>query len=325
MSTFARIICRFPLSGPLGLTEVQNLRPVDVFIHSSPHSGSTWLGYVLGSGGETAFVGELYRAWDAQDRVPCTICASRGLQDCVLLGGIEHADPTSAFSTISERNRKRIIVDNSKRIEFTSHFIGRPDRDLKVVHLVKDPRSRWASLRRREPFDLDRCMDDWWTENNEIRQFTAARKIQTITVAYDIVAADPELELPAIFEFFGSSFSSSVLRYWEVDHHGYAANGASSSIIRHQNFSSPPAHFSTGDDLFYKAGFGRSFVDERWRSELPSGECEAILGSGRITSLLESLGFQLTPSGLERRAAQDGPLRRTAGSWAARLKSAIGF
>ena len=129
----------------------------------------------------------------------------RGLQDCVLLVGIEHADPTSAFSTISERNHKRIIVDNSKRIEFTRHFIGRPDRDLKVVHLVKDPMSRWASLRRREPCDLDRYMDDWWTENNEIRQFTAAPKIHTITVAYDIVAADSELELPAIFEFFGSS------------------------------------------------------------------------------------------------------------------------
>ena len=123
------------------------LRPADVFIHSSPHSGSTWLGYVLGSGRETAFVGELYRAWDAEDRVPCTVCASRGLKECVLLGGIEHANPSSVFSIISERSRKRIIVENSKRTEWTRLFVDKPGRELKVVHLVKDPRSRWASLR----------------------------------------------------------------------------------------------------------------------------------------------------------------------------------
>ena len=58
-------------------------------------------------------------------------------------------------------------------------------------------------------------MDEWCDENSEIRQFTTALNIPTITVAYDIVAARPELELPAIFKFFGSSYEPSVLRYWK--------------------------------------------------------------------------------------------------------------
>jgi hypothetical protein len=93
------------------------MRPVDVFIHSSPHSGSTWFGYVLGSGSETCFVGELYRAWDPQDRVPCTVCAAKGLSECVVLAGIEASHPTQAFDAISSRNGKRVIVENSKRLE----------------------------------------------------------------------------------------------------------------------------------------------------------------------------------------------------------------
>ena len=300
------------------------MKPADVFIHSSPHSGSTWLGYVLGSGSETAFVGELYRAWDAEDRVPCTLCASRGLAECTLLGGIEHAGPASIFSTISERSGKRVIVENSKRTAWTRQFIDQPDRDIRLVHLVKDPRSRWASLRRREPFNLNRCMDEWWHENQEIRQFTVTEKIPTITVAYDIVAAHPEVELPAMFEFFGSSYEPSVLRYWEVEHHGYAANGASSAIVRHQKVTNPPAHFSTGDDRFYNNMFGRSFVDERWRSELPPSECDAILQNDRVASLLRDLGFQLTPAGLERLDAHGRTLGETLRSWAGKIKRVVG-
>jgi len=159
------------------------LKPVDVFIHSSPHSGSTWLGYVLGSGRQTAFVGELYRAWDAQDHVPCTVCASRGLNECVTLGGIEAVAPKEAFAFISARNGKPVIVENSKRVEWTRQFIGRPGRETRIIHLVKDPRSRWASLRRREAADMNTCMMEWCRENQEIIDFTQATALPAMRVA----------------------------------------------------------------------------------------------------------------------------------------------
>ena len=91
-----------------------------------------------------------------------------------------------------------------------------------------------------------------------------------------------------------------MLRYREVDHHGFAANGASSAIVQHHKFSAPPHHFSTADDGYCRSMVGRTFVDERWRSELPADECDAILKNDRIGSLLQELGYRLTPRRLER-------------------------
>jgi hypothetical protein len=294
------------------------LKPVDVFIHSSPHSGSTWLGYVLGSGRQTAFVGELYRAWDAQDRVPCTVCASRGLDECVVLAGIEALAPQHAFDFIAARNGKDVIVENSKRVDWTRQFIGRAGRDARIIHLVKDPRSRWASLRRREAADMNTCMMDWCRENQEIIDFTQATGMPTMVAAYDLVAAQPETEIAALFGFFGATFDTSVLRYWEVEHHGFAANGASSAIIRHQQFVSPPKHFSTADDRFYEARFGQSFVDERWRTELPDAENEAILQNEQVRGILNCLGYGLTQTGMfrtSRAAGRESPFRSFLRRW----------
>jgi hypothetical protein len=276
------------------------LKPVDVFIHSSSHSGSTWLGYVLGSGQQAAFVGELSRAWDERRRVPCTVCASRGNEICPILGGIHNVTPVSAFPLLSARTGKTVIIDNSKDIEWTKQFVNHPDRDLRIVHLVKDPRSRWASLRRRGSTNLKDCIANWCVENQQIMKFTRSLNVKTYVAAYDIVAADQETEIAAIFDFLSMPFEVSALRYWDVDHHALAANGATSALVLHQKFSAPPSHFSTGDDSFYQNAFGRTFVDERWRSELPASENESILNNLLVGELLHGLGYCLTQGGIER-------------------------
>lgn len=283
------------------------MRAADVFIHSSPHSGSTWLGYTLGSGGDTAFVGELYRAWHLQDNVPCTVCASKGLRDCAILAGIDGTEPVAAFEHISARNGKRVIIESSKRLDWTRQFLNRSGRDTKIIHLIKDPRNRWASLRRREAAELNACIMDWCRENEEILDFVTETSVPAMAVAYDIVAADPEAELPALFRFFNSAFERRALKYWEVEHHGFAANGASSAIIQHNRFSAPPAHFATGDDRFYNTKFGQSFVDERWRAELPEEENEAILENRRVKDVLHRLGYRLTKEGIHRQQESGKP------------------
>jgi hypothetical protein len=281
-------------------TGLCEMRATDVFIHSSPHSGSTWLGYVLGSSQSSAFVGELYRAWDFGERVPCTVCASRGLPECIVLGGIENVEPERAFELISSRNGRPVIVENSKKLDWTCRFLNRSDRETKLVHVIKDPRSRWASLRRRVAADLEKCMADWCSENQQIIDFSIETGVSTKVVSYDIIAANPEVEFDELFRFLGIDFVDSALRYWEVEHHGYAANGASSALIKHQNFKSPPKHFSTGDDQFYAKNYGCSFVDDRWRAELPDEETEAILANKDVLELLDGLGYVLTKSAIYR-------------------------
>ena len=282
------------------LEKFRRSESTSVFIHSAPHSGSTWLGYVLGSGPETAFVGELYRAWSDTDRVPCTICAARGLHQCALLGGIENVDPKNAFAFISSRNYRRIIVENSKRLDWTERFVGHPSYTNKIIHLVQDPRNVWASVRRRGGTDLDGFLASWSNVNQEIAEFSRIHHVPTKTVVYDVVAAQPELEMQNLFDFIGARFERSVMQYWKVEHHGYAANGASSQVISHHQLASPPPHYATGDDQFYKGVLGNIFLDQRWIMELPASEKAAIVTNVEAQKILEAQGYCIHENGIDR-------------------------
>ena len=274
--------------------------PTGVFIHSAQHSGSTWLGYVLGSDHNAAFVGELYRAWSQTDRVPCTICAARGLQECVLLGGIEDTDPAQAFSFISARTKAAIIGDNSKRLDWTRRFTDRPDQAVKFVHLIQDPRNVWASVRRRGGDDIEGFLAGWCSRNRDIADFTFCHRVPAMTVVYDALAASPDTELQALFEFVGLKFHRDALRYWTVEHHGFAANGGSSSMIAHRRLTAPPAHYATGDDRFYESVFGRQFLDDRWKTELSGAEKDAIIGNPEVRRVFQDLGYHIGENGIDR-------------------------
>jgi hypothetical protein len=98
-------------------------------------------------------------------------------------------------------------------------------------------------------------------------------------------------------------FTTDSLSYWNVEHHGFAANGASDAILKAKAFPNVPGHFVTGDVAFYGENSQTLFHDQRWRSALESAELAAIENNAEVQNLLKSLGFALTDKGLAREAA----------------------
>ena len=291
--------------------------PKAIFVMSSHHSGSTWVGYVLGSAPEAAFVGEYFRAWSEELRVPCTICAASGLAECQILHGAEATPAHDAFRFAMERTGKPAIVENSKSLEWTRGFLGRSDVSPRFVLVVKDPRSWFASSRRRTAQDVHQAIARWCAENREYRDFLAARPGLGSTVAYDLLAEFPQREFASLFGACGLTYTDEALKYWTREHHGFAANGASDAILRGGKFASQPGHFRTGDDAFYDKRSQSLFRDDRWRSELTAAEDLAIRENREVAELLASLGFRLTKDGMGRIVLPTG--RR----WWSGLKSRI--
>jgi Sulfotransferase family len=273
------------------------------FILSSPQSGSTWIGYVLGSGPESAFVGEYNRAWKESIRVPCTICAARGLQSCEVLYDVEKEPAERAFDLAFARTGKRVIVDSSKELEWIRTFMISDSLDIRIVHLVRDPRGFFASVKRRAPVDVGEIMAHWSNENRKFCDFITASGLPSLTVSYGLAAESPESEFRRLFEFCGMKFTTDSLSYWNVEHHGFAANGASDAILKAKAFPNVPGHFVTGDVAFYGENSQTLFHDQRWRSALESAELAAIENNAEVQNLLKSLGFALTDKGLAREAA----------------------
>ncbi len=297
--------------------ESDNKTTTAVFVMSSWHSGSTWVGYVLGSAANAAFVGEYYRAWNEELRVPCTICAARGLSACEVLHDAETTPWQDAFRFAAERTRRQVIVENSKSLDWTRRFLGRPDISVFCVLVVKDPRSWFASLRRRSPQDLEGALERWCDENLSYRDFLAENPDSAVTVAYDLLTASPRSEFAALFAECGLRYSDDALAYWTREHHGFAANGASDALLRSDSAVAPPAHFKTGDDSFYGKHSRSLFRDERWRSELTEAENVSIREHPRVVETLGSLGYRLTEHGLER------AIRRSGQGWWRAVRSRI--
>jgi hypothetical protein len=271
-----------------------------LFVLSSRHSGSTWIGYVLGSAPESAFVGEYYRAWTESLRVPCTICAARGLPSCDVLYDVEKEPAERAFDLASARIKKRVIVDNSKEIEWIRTFRIGDGLDIRIVLLVRDPRGVFASVKRRGNSDLGAVMAHWSKENREFCNFITASGIPSAAVSYDLAAETPQREFRRLFEFCGMRFTKDSLSYWNVEHHGFAANGASDAILKGKGFPHVPGHFATGDTVFYGENSKTHFHDHRWHTALTSAECAAITSNVEVQNLLKRLGLVLTERGVAR-------------------------
>lgn len=268
-----------------------------VAILSSDRSGSTWLGYVLGSTPEAAFLGEFFRAWDPSLRVPCSWCAANGVAVCPVLDGLEAVPVKDAFAFAFSRVHRPVLIDSSKRISWIRGFLGGDSRyDIHLVHLIRDPRGWYASERRRQHLDLNTHLDRWTQEQKDIRSFLAESEVPFTTVFYEELAGSPVSEFRHLCGVLDIQFSSECLRYWRTSQHGFAANGASSLLM--SGCTDSPRIVLTGDDNYYHARREQFFVDKRWQLALTDQEIRIIEDHPQINELFSWYGRKLLPQAI---------------------------
>ncbi len=297
-------------------------RQTVVFILSCDWSGSTWVGYVLGSNPDSAFLGEFYRAWNDDLRQPCAWCAAHQISNCDILGDIERVPLESGFDVAFARTGSQTLVDTSKRVHWAERFL--PPGDLRfdtfLVHLIRDPRGWCASARRRLPEDLSNLCALWLRENLEIRNFIQLRNAPSVAIFYDELATSPETGFAELFSAIGGEFDPSSLKYWLKAHHAFAANGASSVVLR--SAPSKPNWLITGDDDFYRQNATQSLTDRRWQENLSEQGARAIREDPQIAGflklydrvLLSDRVYHLTPEDLRFVDQLEGKFVRTEGA-----------
>jgi hypothetical protein len=239
-----------------------------VFILSENRSGSQWLAYVLGSHQHAAYLGECRRWFTSPDHTACHFCAARGATDCEIFHGIQNTHRQGFFNFAFERTGRPILIDSSKRLDWAAHFVRDPRFQVKIIHLLRDPRGWFASERRRTPMSVPAAIRRWIRSNRQITDFIASYRLASHTAFYDDLAVDLERYFEPLCEFIGIPFETDALEYWNFDHHGPGGNGPAMNVTG----ESPRASIITGDDDFYRASFHRNFYDTRWLSQLNSIE-----------------------------------------------------
>ncbi len=260
------------------------------------------MGYVLGSLRGAAFLGEFYRGWDDALRQPCTMCAARRLDRCRVLQGVENVPVRQALEWAFDRTRARVLVDSSKVTEWIETASGgSANLDIVIVHLIRDPRGWLASRWRRAPaLDTGWLIRHWLDRNAAIREFADRHGYRHGTFLYDELSIAPMRGFGRLAKFCGLRFDKAALQYWDFEHHGFAANGATSAALPDGTSADRLPHFVTGDDAFYADQRKRLFVDMRWRSELSAEHVSLVSTDVEIRKLLLGCGAVMTELGLVR-------------------------
>ena len=249
-----------------------------VFILSERQSGSTWLSYVLGSHASASHLGEYRRPFTMPGHVACRLCEARS-QPCPIFHDIHSIPLERAFDYAFERLGSNCLIDCSKQLSWISRFAlgenGEPREnnfDLKVVHLLRDPRGWFASQLRRSPLAAVDAIATWQKTNREIAHLIQQHRLHALRVLYDDLTGRPADAFPRLCDFLGFDFQPAALHYWNKEHHGLGGNGAAFSLLG----SLPQAKVTTGDDAFYQQQSQQMFCDDRWRRELKSSDADFL-------------------------------------------------
>ena len=253
------------------------------FIVSEGRSGSTWLSYVLGSHTGAAHLGEYYRPFTMPGHVACRLCEARGRTECEILHGIENVPKEHAYDFAFERFHQPILIDASKILEWVVNFLHQERFQVRVIHLMRDPRGWFASEGRRDPALLpDVAITRWLDTNNKVIDLLASHHVPCFSVFYDDLAVHPERHFPPLCSFVGMRYESGALDYWNYEHHGLGGNGAAFNVIGKYE----GANVITGDNPFYRTNTQRHFYDTRWLRQLSGQQRRAFEQSAAVRDLL---------------------------------------
>jgi hypothetical protein len=126
----------------------------------------------------------------------------------------------SLASAVLERSGKRVFVDTARDHQRPKYLWQHPLLDLKVIHLVRDPRGNAASIMKHASVDAAAAARQWRHYNVEaarVKRYLPATA--WMTLYYEDLCADPGKVLDRIADFVGVERSRSQPGPRDPDRH----------------------------------------------------------------------------------------------------------
>ena len=200
-----------------------------VFVVGSPHSGTTWLGLVLGAHKNAFPVGEFFRitrdyanmaAHKANFEMPCALCKG----SCKFWKKVRKLqDFDKMYEYVFEYSGADIIVDSSKKVEYVDAVIASSKYEVKIVFIDRNPADAIYHYFARGRGDKKRTIK--WLEGHQTKLKHLEGK-DLIKISYE--KAFDIKELKKVGDFIGIDVDASMYKYWETPIHSIV--GASSAM-----------------------------------------------------------------------------------------------
>lgn len=195
------------------------------------------------------------------------------------------------YTTIGETLAVEVIVDSSKFPAEAAALLGMPELDVRVLHLVRDPRATAYSWRRAKEYIP--AMGVWrstayWTGFNLASEWIgAAFPDRYLRIRYEDFAADPGRVLTAIARWARLTGTSPVTAAEATGTApGTATDSATATATLGEN------HTVTGNPDRLRRGSVQIRPERAWTTELPAAE--AVVSTAVALPLLPRYGYPLT-------------------------------
>ena len=173
------------------------------------------------------------------------------------------------YAGIAEVAGARVVVDSSKHAG-PAYVLRQTDVDLRVLHLVRDPRGVAYSLRkevRRPEHDREEFMSVWpartvarrWVTTNVLISGLRRLGIPVARMRYEDLVADPRVELGRVAAELDEPLAPQDLDF-----------------IRDGAVRLPPAHTLDGNPMRYSTGPVQLRPDDAWRTSLTDSDRRVV-------------------------------------------------
>lgn len=126
----------------------------------------------------------------------------------------------SLARAVLEATGKTVFVDTARDHQRPKYLVGNPLLDLKVIHLVRDPRGNTASIMKHTGVDVAKAARQWRHYNLEADRVKRLLPAQSwMLLHYAELCADPQATLDRIARFIGLEPAPVPQNLQAVDHH----------------------------------------------------------------------------------------------------------
>jgi hypothetical protein len=278
-------------------------------------SGTSLLGYMLGSHSEAAYLGEIPAPLQKGRAVVCADCEQgscpiwgRALTPEFVQSAYEcqrewamnrytasqKVQPGGFFSKLFEQYRHiGVAIDSSKKTDWYQWNFHSDNYETRVIHIVRDLRGVVTSHGHTASTGLDQICQKVERGFKKLRKWLDGIPTSRVcSVRYEALVLYPEETLTALCRFLGLKFEPSMLDFYDHPQHAFGGNrgpllhsrltrGLSIEHLVNEKLTSNLEHYLTTPP-------GLS-LDTRWISELRGESLE--LFQSRLGSLNSALGY----------------------------------
>jgi Sulfotransferase family len=244
------------------------------FIAGAGHSGSTLLGFILGSHTDGFYCGEAAKTKYLQDDTKklskrvCKICGT----ECPIWGSFSVNSATDLYEQVAATVHKPLIVDSSKSIEWLEYQISRLEQTSTrpfLIFLQRDGRAVINSRIRKYPNKQAVDLIEAWSKQIYLTNLLFDTfPYKKLKVQYEELATHPERVVSRICDF---DYQPAMLDYDRHEHHVLGGNNGTQFLVaqaQQEKIKAPFVSVPERSKNYYESHGSGITLDLRWKQEL---------------------------------------------------------